>query len=307
MSTVPTSLPRPTDYLLLVALAAIWGGSFMLIKLAIGTVPPVTVTAARVVVGALLFVLIVLATGRRLPREPRVWGAAALAAFFGLALPFSLIAWGEARIDAGLAAILMAGMPLMTLILARFAGNEPFTLNKLMGVGLGIVGLVILIGPEKLAALGGDTRRELAVLGASSCYAVNAVVTKRIAGGDPYAVSAAILLAGMAMLVPASLVLDAPWALHPAGVAWLALVLLGLFPTGFASLILLAILRRQGAGFFAQINFLVPLFGVAWGFAVLSERPPASALTALAVILAGVAISRGTQRLPRPSFVETPK
>jgi len=293
--------------MLLVALAAIWGGSFMLIKLAIDTVPPVTVTAARVVVGALLFVAIVIASGRRLPTGRRFWVTATLSGFFGLALPFSLISWGEARIDAGLAAILMAGMPLMTLILARFAANEPFTLNKLIGVGLGIVGLVILIGPEKLAALGGDTARQLAVLGASFCYAVNAVVTKRIAGGDPYAVSAAILLAGMAMLVPASLVLEAPWTLHPAGVAWLALVLLGFFPTGFASLILLAILRRQGAGFFAQINFLVPIFGVAWGFAILSERPPASALMALAVILAGVAISRGTQRLPRASFVETPK
>ncbi len=302
-----TPLPRATDYMLLVALAAIWGGSFMLIKLAIDTVPPVTVTAARVVVGALLFVAIVIASGRRLPTGRRFWVTATLSGFFGLALPFSLISWGEARIDAGLAAILMAGMPLMTLILARFAANEPFTLNKLIGVGLGIVGLVILIGPEKLAALGGDTARQLAVLGASFCYAVNAVVTKRIAGGDPYAVSAAILLAGMAMLVPASLVLEAPWTLHPAGVAWLALVLLGFFPTGFASLILLAILRRQGAGFFAQINFLVPIFGVAWGFAILSERPPASALMALAVILAGVAISRGTQRLPRASFVETPK
>ncbi len=302
-----TPLPRATDYVLLVALAAIWGGSFMLIKLAIGSVPPITVTAARVVIGALVFVAIVYLSGRRLPVDPRFWVTAALSAFFGLALPFSLIAWGEGRIDAGLAAILMAGMPLLTLILARFAGNEPFTINKLIGVGFGIVGLVILIGPEKLATLGGDTTRQLAVLGASLCYAVNAVVTKRIAGGDSYTVSAAILLAGTAMLLPVSLVLEAPWTLHPTGVAWLALFALGLFPTGFASLLMLAILRRQGAGFFGQINFLVPLFGVAWAFVILSERPPASALTALAVILLGVAISRGALRQPRYSIVETPR
>lgn len=296
--------PRLSDYALLAGLAAIWGGSFMLIKLAIGTVPPVTMTAARVAIGALIFVVILVATGRRLPVEPRVWGAAALAGFFGLALPFSLISWGEARIDAGLAAILMAGMPLITLLLARFvSGNETLTAAKLVGVGLGIVGLVILIGPERIAGLGGDVMRELAVVVASVCYAVNAVVQKRIAGQDPYVISAAILLSATAMLVPVSLVLDAPWTLAPSGEAWVALALLGLLPTGLASLLMLAILRRQGAGFFAQINFLVPLFGIVWGFVVLSERPPASAITALAVILAGVAISRGVRGLPRLSFM----
>ena len=301
-------LPRALDYALLVALAAIWGGSFVLIKLAIDTVPPVTMTAVRVVIGGLLFVAIVLATGRRLPSDPRVWGWSALAGIFGLALPFSLISWGEQRIDSGLAAILMAGMPLMTLILARFiSGNEPLTAPKLVGVGFGIAGLVILIGPGKLATLGDDAVRQIAVVAASFCYAVNAIITKRIAGQDPYAISAAIMISGTALLLPASIVADAPWTLEPTGLAWLALVLLGVFPTGLASLIMLALLRRQGAGYFAQINFLVPLFGVFWGYAVLSERPPASALTALAVILAGVAISRGGLRLPRPFSTETLK
>jgi drug/metabolite transporter (DMT)-like permease len=165
-------LPRALDYALLIALAAIWGGSFMLIKLAIVSVPPVTMTAARVAIGGLVFVAVLLLTGRRLPSNPRVWGWATLAGIFGFALPFSLIAWGEERIDSGLAAILMAGMPLMTLLLARFvSGNEPLTAAKLVGVGLGIVGLVILIGPQKLAALGDDAVRQVAVVAASFCYA----------------------------------------------------------------------------------------------------------------------------------------
>ncbi len=285
-----------------------WGGSFMLIKLAIGTVPPVTMTGARVAIGGVLFVAVVLATGRRLPSDPRVWGWATLTAIFGLGLPFSLISWGEEVIDSGLAAILMAGMPLMTVILARFvSGNEPLTPAKLVGVGFGMAGLVILIGPGKLATLGDDALRQMAVVGASFCYAINAIVTKRIAGQDPYSVSAAIMICGTVLLLPASAVLDSPWTLQPTPLAWFALITLGVFPTALASLAMLALLRRQGAGFFAQINFLVPLFGVSWGVAILSERPPALAVAALAVILTGIAISRGTLRGPRALSTETPK
>jgi drug/metabolite transporter (DMT)-like permease len=299
-------LPRLLDYGLLVLLASFWGGSFMLIKLAVDTVPPISITTARVAIGAAFFVAIIVATGRRLPPDPRTWGWALLASIFGLALPFSLISWGEQRIDSGLAGILMAGMPLMTLLLARFVvRDETLTVPKLVGVGFGIVGLVILIGPGKLATLGSDAVRQIAVVGASFCYAVNAVVTKRIAGQDPYAVSAAIMICGTILLVPASLAFDAPWTLAPTGIAWFSLVMLGLFPTAIASLIMLALLRRQGAGFFSQINFLVPLFGVFWGFVILSERPPATALVALGVILAGIAISRGSLGLPRPLSTET--
>jgi drug/metabolite transporter (DMT)-like permease len=115
------------------------------------------------------------------------------------------------------------------------------------------------------------------------------------------------MICGSVMLVPASLALDAPWTLSPTGLAWFALVMLGVFPTALASLIMLALLRRQGAGYFAQINFLVPLFGVFWGVAILSERPPASALVALTLILAGIAISRGSLKLPRALSTETSK
>lgn len=280
----------------------------MLIKLAIDTVPPVTMTAARVAIGCFFFAAIILATGRRLPDDPRVWGWASLTALFGLALPFSLISWGMEVIDSGLAAILMAGMPLMTLILARFtSSDEPLTAPKLIGVGFGMLGLVILIGPGELATMGEDAVRQIAVVLASFCYAVNAIVTKRISGHDPYSVSAAIMLCGTAMLLPASVAIEQPWTLNPTALAWFAVIMLGLLPTAAASLVMLALLRRNGAGFFAQINFLVPLFGVFLGFAVLSERPPASALAALALILAGIAISRGTFKGTRALSPETLK
>jgi drug/metabolite transporter (DMT)-like permease len=296
------------DYVLLIALAAIWGGSFMLIKLAIGTVPPITVTAARVLIGAVIMTVLVFATGRRLPAGRRVLGLAFISGVFGFALPFTLISWGEEQIDSGPAAILMSGMPLVTILLARFVvGDEPLPLNKIIGVVCGVIGLVVLIGPSDLASLGGTSLREIAVVLASFCYAINAIAAKRISGEDPYAASAAILICASALLVPASLVVEKPWTLTPSPEAWIALILLGVLSTATASLMMLALLRRQGAGFFAQNNFIVPLFGVFWGFAVLSERPPATALVALAIILIGIAISRGRSALPRLVSVELPK
>lgn len=303
-----SSPPRLSDYALLITLAAIWGGAFILIKLAIDTVPPITVTAARVVIGALIVTCVALLAGRRLPRRLQVWGFAAISGFFGFALPFTLISWGEQRIDAGPAAILMAGMPLLTILLARFAvGDEPLPPNKIIGVICGVLGLIVLIGPKDLATLGGNSVREIAVVLASFCYAVNAIAAKRISGEDPYGVSAAILLCSSAFLVPASLIVDRPWTLEPSSQAWVALLLLGALPTAVASLVMLAILRRQGAGFFAQNNFLVPLFGVFWGLVILSERPPASSLLALAIILSGIAISRGRAAPPRLASLELPK
>lgn len=268
----------------------------MVIKFAIDTVPPATMTLSRVAIGAVMFAAILLATGRRLAIDYRTWVAIIAASLFGLALPFTLISWGEERIDAGLAAILMAGMPLMTIVLAHFfSGGEPITFSKVIGVGLGIVGLVVLIGPYQLVHMGGDTIHEFAIVAAALCYAINAVVMKNISRHDPYVISAAMMIVATLFMLPAALILDEPWNLSPTRTAWIALAILGVVPTALAGLVMLAVLRRQGAGFFAQINFLVPLFGVAWGAMILSERPPPSALLALFIILLGIAMSRGAK------------
>ncbi|MEO1198182.1 MAG: DMT family transporter, partial [Pseudomonadota bacterium] len=115
---------------------------------------------------------------------------------------------------------------------------------------------------------------------------------KHLSGEDPYAVSAVMMLVGASALVPLSLVIEAPWTLAPSAVALIAVVGLGLLPTALANVLMLMLLRRQGASFFAQINFLVPIAGVIWGITVLSERPGPDAFVALALILTGIAITR---------------
>lgn len=283
---------------MLILLSAIWGSSFLFIKLGIEEVPAATLTLARLVLAAIFLAIMARMAGQAMPRGLRTWGFIVLAALTGNALPFTLIAWGEEGIDSGLAAILMAVMPLTTVLLAHvFTKDEKMTPRKALGVVLGIAGLAVLIGPEKLSRLGDDTVRQLAVAGAAFCYGVNAIVTKRLIGLPRRALAASLMVVATVMLLPFSLFLDQPWKLSLGAESLAVLAVLGILHTAIGTMIMLALVRRQGASFFSQINFMVPLFGVMFGASILFERPPPNAYGALAIILLGVAVARGRRSL----------
>jgi drug/metabolite transporter (DMT)-like permease len=285
--------PGPADYGLLLLLGALWGASFLLVKIGVGSVPPLTVTAARLVLASLLLLVLARMTGQSLPKDPRTLLLVAFTGVLGNALPFSLISWGQVKIESGLSAILMAVMPLVTYLLAHiFTHDEKLNRFKALGVALGMAGIVVLIGPAKLASLGQETVRQLAVTGAAVCYGFNALLARRLAGHPPLALVAGFMLASAVVLVPLSLVVDQPWTLTPTTEAIAAITVLGLLQTAMGTVLMMVILRRQGASFFSQINFLVPIFGVFWGFLVLAERPSVDALVALGMILAGIALAR---------------
>ncbi len=289
--------PGTRDYALLVLLAAIWGSSFLVIKLGVETIPAASLTLARLALAAVFLAGVARMAGQSMPRGLRVWGLICLAGLTGNALPFTLIAWGEEGIDSGLAAILMAVMPLTTVLLAHlFTRDEKMTPRKALGVCLGIAGLAVLIGPEKLTQLGENTVRQLAVAGAAFCYGINAIVTKSLIGQPRRALAAALMVVSTFMMVPFSLFFDQPWTLSWSAESLTILAVLGILHTAVGTLIMLALIRRQGASFFAQINFMIPLFGVLFGALILLERPPPNAYGALAIILLGVAIARGRRR-----------
>lgn len=289
--------PGITDYSLLLALGVIWGSSFLVIKLAVETIPAATTTAGRLVLAALILFAVARAAGQSLPREPRLWVLITLAALTGFALPFFLISWGEERIDSGLAAILMGAMPLTTVLMAHIlTEDEKLTLRKTIGVMLGFVGLIVLIGPGKLSQLGSDTLRQLAIVGGGACYGLNAIITKSLVSQPRRALVAAISLVAAIMTVPASLIIDKPWTLDASVLSVSSVILLGILPTAYATLLMFKLIDRQGAGFFSQINFLTPLFGAALGVLLLAERPPPNGYIALGIILLGVAVARGRPR-----------
>ena len=302
-----TSAPNRGDYLLLIALGLTWGASFMLIKLAVETIPPLTVVAGRVVIGALVLLVVARARGVTLPTDRRSWAKLGVMGTLGTVLPFLLITWGETRIDSGLAAILMAFVPIGTILLAHlFQHDEKLTMGKVVGVALGCVGIVVLVGPSALAGLGRELTAQFAVLAAAFCYAGNTIVARRLGGLSADVVSVGMLLSAAVVAVPAAIVVDQPWTLSPSALSLLAVVLLGVISTALGYVLLFAVIARAGAGFSSFNNFLVPPVGVVWGVLLLGEQPGPHALAALAIVLAGLAAPRlwsrslGRKGMPSP-------
>lgn len=281
------------DYGLVVLLSVIFGASFMLTKISLEDIPPTILVAGRFVGAFVVLAVVMKLAGQALPSPGPIWWTIIASAVFGNTLPFFLISWGQVGTDAGLAAILMAVMPLATIVLAHFyTQDEKLNRYRMAGFTLGIVGVVILIGYEKLAALGDETVRQLAILTAALCYAINAIITKGLVGLPQRAMATALMGVSMLIMVPVAILVDDPTTMTLSGRSLGALILLILFPTAIGTLLLFAIVRRQGAAFLSQINFLVPVAGVGWGILILSEDIPIRAWLALAIILAGVAIAR---------------
>lgn len=285
--------PGAVDYALMLSLALMWGGSFMAIKVAVETIPPIAIVMGRVVLASLIFFAILWATRRALPRGRKTWLVIVSAAMTGTVLPFFLIAWGQEVVDAGPAAILMGAVPLYTIVLAHaVVPGDRLTVGKAVGVLFGLAGIAVLVGPAALAQLGADVVRQAAIAVAALCYAVTSILMKAMAREDAVAVSAAMMLVASLVVVPLNVAVVPPWSYDPSLIAIVAVIAIAIFPTALANILILSLLRRQGPSFFAQINYLVPLAGVAWGMVVLSERPGANAWIALALILVGIAISR---------------
>ena len=157
--------PGVVDYTMLCVLAAIWGGSFMLLRIAVVEVPPVMTTALRQGVAAVVFVAIAVSAGERLRASRSDHLVIILPAFFGMALPFSLINWGLQELTAGFAAILIGLMPLMTIVLAHFTTHdEKMNLQKVVGVVFGILGLVVLFWPDLVGGSDSQFWRQMAVM-----------------------------------------------------------------------------------------------------------------------------------------------
>lgn len=284
------------DWLLLFALVAMWGSSFMFNRIAVSGVPPLTVVAGRIGIGALVLLALVWASGRRLPRPGRDWWPYGVVALIGNAIPFYLITWGQQVVESALAGILMAFMPLATLVLAHFLiAGEHMTRQRAAGFAGGFCGIVLLMGPAALAGLGGEALRivsQLAVLGGALCYALQSVLTRLIIKGDVIVAAACTLLVASLIALPAALWLDRPWQLEARAASLAAVAWLGVVPTALATVLYFQLIRSAGPSFMSLVNYLSPGVAVLLGLWVLGEHPPATAYFGLALILAGIAWSQ---------------
>jgi drug/metabolite transporter (DMT)-like permease len=285
--------PGRNDYLLLILLGAVWGSSFLFIKLAVATLPPISIAAGRIGIGAIALTILMAASGMRWPTARTDWLKLIAMGLFGNILPFSLINWGETHIDSGITAILMSVVPLATILMAHFfAKGEPLSLPNIAAVALGMTGVIILVGPSAMDGLGNELLGELAVISAAVCYAANGIIVRRLTHLPAAVIGACALISATVLGVPASLTIDQPWQMSPSMLSLIALLVLGVVNTAGGYLLLFRLIERTGAGFASFNNFLVPLFGVLWGAALLGEIPAPEAYLALAIILAGMAMPR---------------
>lgn len=291
------------DWALLLALVAMWGSSFYFTEIAIRSVAPPTLVAVRVGLAAVLLFAAMRILRLPTPRDPRTWLFFVVLALIGYCVPFFLIAWGQQSIDSGLAGILVGFMPLATMLLAhRFIIDEQITVAKFAGFGLGLLGLVVLLGPEAGAHWDGTGTAllgQLACLGAALCYAGNSILTKRMPTTHALVASAWTTAIAAVPMTAVAVVSDRPWTMRFDASALGACVWLGIGPTAIATIIYFRLIDRAGPTFMSIVNYLNPPVALVAGMLFLGETVRPSALVALGLILGGIGLATrwGARRL----------
>ncbi|MEH6470456.1 MAG: DMT family transporter [Halopseudomonas sp.] len=293
------------NWILLCGLILLWGTSFMVTSVAVKTISPMGIVALRVVLGAAVLITVLFVKKLKLPTERSAWGAFFLLGLVGNLLPFFLIAWGQQSIASGMAGVIMAIMPLVTMILAHyFVSGENLNRFKLLGFGVGISGIILLLGP----VFGGDGQEILgaaAVLVAACLYALNTVLARILPSFTPLVTGAGVLIAGSLLSVPIWLLQSGivgsifnPEAVSSSittGISadsLIALIWLGIGPTGIATLIYFKVIQRAGPTFLSTINYLIPAVAFFSGALFLSEPVTRQSILALAIVLLGIGLTR---------------
>jgi len=289
---VPQQRQQLINWVLLLGLVALWGTSFLGIKISLQSFTPDQVVVLRLSIGAAVLTAFMLARGKRLPSKPTAWVHFMLLGLVGNVLPFWFIAKGQMLVTSGMAGLLMAIMPLMTLILAHFfITGENLNRNKLLGFVFGISGITLILGPTLLGSQNSLVGC-LLVLSAATLYATNTIIARRLPTYSSAVVSTGVTMcAAIISLILWPSVLDIDWQ-HVSSLALFTIIWLGIFPTGVAAIIFFVLIRRAGPTFLSNINYLIPLVAYFTGAVVLGELVVWHDMIALVAILFGIAVSR---------------
>jgi drug/metabolite transporter (DMT)-like permease len=284
---------------LLMFLAALWGGSYTFIKLGVATIPPVTLIAGRTLIAGLLLLLIMVWRGVRLPKDAATWRRFLFQACLNSVIPWTLIAWAERSVDAGLATILNSSSPIFTFFLTlALTHQDPPSWRKLFGVVAGMAGICLIIGVQAFDGLGEQLAAQIVIVAATVCYAGGAIFSRGFKGLDPMAPAAGSLLCGAVILLPISAIVERPWMLTPSATSMLALLGLAVFSTAIAFVIYFRLIQTLGSvGTTAQAYLRVPI-GVALGVLMLGEKLSPTAWVGLACVVVGVAAMTIPARKP---------
>ncbi|WP_432844696.1 DMT family transporter [Amycolatopsis sp. CA-161197] len=276
-----------------VALAVVWGASFLFIKVGLQGLSPAQVALARVGFGALALAVVLAVRRRPLPRDPALWGHLAVVSVLLCAAPFLLFSWAEQYISSGLASIFNATTPLLTMVFAAAAlPAERLTPPRVAGLLLGFAGVLTLVGVWQGVDLSHELTAQLACLGATTCYGAAFVYLRRFVspkGADPVVVAfGQVGFATVLLLVLAPVVASQP--MHLSAAVVVSMLALGVLGTGIAYVWNTRVVAAWGAAHASSVTYLTPVVGVALGVLVLNEpvhwNEPVGALLVVLGILA---------------------
>jgi drug/metabolite transporter (DMT)-like permease len=287
-----------TDWLLLLTLGMLWGGSYFFGKVALAQLAPFTVATSRLGLAAVVLHVVVRFAGHRLPRSWQAWRAFWVMGLLNNVVPMSLILWGQTRIGSGLAAILNASTPLFTVLLAHvYTRDERLTPARIGGVLFGLGGVAVMIGADALGGVRGHLLAQLAMLGAAVSYACAGIFGRRFAGTPPLVTATGQVTASSLTLLPLGLLVDRPWLSPLPGMrTWAAVSGLAVLCTALAYVIYFRVLGSAGASNLLLVTLLMPVNAVLLGVALLGEHIEARHVAGMALIAVGLAVIDG--RLP---------
>lgn len=293
MADAAAATDRPmsvADWLKLLLLGAVWGGSFFFARIAVAEMHPLVLVFFRVLIAAGALHLFLAARG------PSFWAALPLAgSFFALAIlnnviPFSLIFAGQTAMGAGLASVLNATTPFWTIMLASALGTgERLSWNKLAGILLGIAGTAVMVGPGIVAGFGGPVWPKFALVGASVSYAFAVIFARRFRDVPPVLVAAAQLTCSTIVMAPVALFVAGPAGLFAASApVWTAVVALALLSTAFAYILYFGLIASAGSTNASLVTLVVPVSAILLGATFLAERLETYEIAGMALIGLGL-------------------
>lgn len=285
--------PTLSNWLSILALGTIWGGTFMVVTIALGGYGPLTVACARTTLGAMALLLLMRVMNSPLPTfDTRIIKYLVVIGVLNTALPFALLSWGQQYVPSAFAGISMAALPLFVLPLAHIFTDEKLSTRNLLGVIMGFVGAVVLIGPSVLKiGTGMEPLGQLACLAAALSYAISSIMTRRCPPIDAITMAALLLVVGAVTLIPAMLWIEGiPTVTDRTSTT--AIIFLGIVPTALAALLRVHTIRTAGAVFMTLVNYQVPVWSMIFGAWILSEILPLRFFIALGLIMFGLTISQ---------------
>ena len=286
-----------TQWILLLTLSLVWGGSYFFVGVAVDDLPPLTIVLCRVGLASIALLIFLACSGQSMPTDRRVWAAFFIMGLLNNAIPFSLIVWGQTHVSAGQASILNATTPIFTVIAAHvFTRDEKMKWWHLAGIALGFAGVVVLMGAAFLDAFTSGLLAQTALLGAAVFYALSAVFGRRFRqlGVAPMQIATGQVTAAALLLLPLVVLIDQPLQLAPPGLPSILAVLgLALISTAFAYVLYFRILASAGATNLSLVTMLVPPTAICLGILFLDEVLARHHLVGLVLIISGLLVIDG--------------